>query len=421
MIVLIGDYGSGKSRCVKEVFEELTKFATYKVLTPFAINLRDNWGLKRSTEIITRHLTDLGLQERVNDALKVAYTRSTVYLLDGFDEIGAQTWSDDPTRLVEIRSHSLQAVKDLIGKARSGILLAGREHYFNDDVELITSLGLTNKQPLILHCDQELTPEQFTQMLGRDTPALPAWMPKTPLIATIVRDIEPAVFERILETSSGQVDLWGLLIDTFCDREAKINPILGRWHYTRVLYTHIGRARLGQLPSAVGPISIKQINEAFEKTIGRPPTDESAIILQRLPGLSRVGAESLDRQFVDTYILDGLKAEDVLAIWQQQSLGDLKLAWRHPVGAFGAQFIATRLTSTRQVRGAAAYLQRHHEAENRVLLSDILAAFFVADSSPEIDLQQLEFEQGVFSHVSLAAILLLGMSRLPTVSLHIWT
>src|SRR5262249_16990303 len=159
----------------------------------------------------------------------------------------------------------------------------------------------------------------------------------------------------------------------------------------RVLYTHIGRlARTTS--STVGPISIKQINDAFERTIGRPPTDESAIILQRLPGLSRVGAESLDRQFVDTYILDGLKAADVLGIYQQEDIGDLRLGWRHPVGIFGAQFIATRLTSTRQLGGTAAFLKRHRDAENRVLLSDLLAALLVADA-PLIDLEQLLFEQ----------------------------
>lgn len=398
-VVLIGDYGAGKSRCVKEVFELLTDFPTYKVLTPFAINLRENWGLRRASEIITRHITDLGLSDRVGDAIKVAFSPSTVYLLDGFDEIGAQTWSDDPTRLVEIRSQSLAGVRELLGKARSGILLAGREHYFNDDAELIDSLGLANRQPLILHCAHELTSEQFAQMLGREMPPLPPWMPKTPLIATIVRLIDPEVFEQIIRTSSGHVDLWGLLIETFCAREAEINPILDAG-IIRALYTHIGRlARTTNSP--VGPISIKQINEAFEKTTKRPPTDESAIILQRLPGLSRIGAESLDRQFVDTYILDGLKAEDVLAIYEQQDMGGLGLKWRHPVGSFGAQFIAARLIGANQIRGAVAFLERHSDAENRVLLSDLLAALFVADV-PEIDLDDLELKAGVFSHVSLA-------------------
>ena len=102
-VVLIGDYGSGKSRCTKEVFEALLKTQREHFRNPIAINLRDNWGLKRAQEILTRHFTDIGLTDVLAQALKVAYAPATTYLLDGFDEIGAQTWSDDPTKLVAIR------------------------------------------------------------------------------------------------------------------------------------------------------------------------------------------------------------------------------------------------------------------------------------------------------------------------------
>jgi hypothetical protein len=398
-IVLIGDYGSGKSRCVKEVFELLIGARPKRWLNPIAINLRDNWGLKRATEIITRHFTDLGLGDRVGDALKTAYSSATVYLLDGFDEIGAQTWSDDPTRLVEIRAQSLVGVKDLITRAKAGILIVGREHYFNNDAELITCLGLSDKHPLFLRCDQELSDQQFSALLGRSTHPLPPWMPRKPLIATIIRDIDSVVFDHILDTSTGQVDLWNLLIDTFCEREAKINPILDA-PIIRSLYTKIGR--LARFTSSnLGPISIKQINEAFEQTIGRPPTDESAIILQRLPGLSRIGAESLDRQFVDIFILDGLKAEDVLAAYGQADRVELDTEWKNPVGPFGAQYIAARLLSVNQIKGAVAFLHRNRDARNRVLLSDLFGAlFFVEDVS--IDMGGLEFTGGKFSQISLA-------------------
>jgi hypothetical protein len=356
--------------------------------------------LKRAAEIITRHYTDLGLSAHVADALRAAHSPAIIYLLDGFDEIGAQTWSDDPTKLVEIRQQSLVGVKDLIDKARGGVLIAGREHYFNTDAELIACLGLDRKSPLFLRCNQELTAEQFSEMLGRvSLPNLPVWMPKKPLIATIIRDIDPAIIDQILDTSPGQVDFWGLLIDTFCEREAKINPILDA-SIIRALYAHIGRLSR-TTSSTIGPISIKQINDAFERTIGRPPTDESAIILQRLPGLSRIGAESLDRQFVDMYILDGLKAEDVLTIYAQATEDVLVEDWHNPVESFGALYIATRLSDTNQVAGAIAFLKRHRDAENRVLLSDILSALFLVDSD-EIDLGGLDFYLGRFSQISLA-------------------
>ena len=224
-IVLIGDYGAGKSRCAKELFELLYSQHKVNYRHTIAINLKDNWGLKRASEIITRHFTDIGLEDQVADALKVSYSPSAIYLLDGFDEIGAQTWSDDPTKLVAIRRQSLVGVKDLIDKARGGVLVTGREHYFNNDAELITCLGLDKKSPLFLRCNQELSADQFAEMIGRKSPEFPGWMPKKPLIASIIRDIEERVFEPILKTASGQIDFWNLLIDTFCEREANIRAI----------------------------------------------------------------------------------------------------------------------------------------------------------------------------------------------------
>ena len=194
-IVLVGDYGSGKSRCTQEVFETILKGQPEHFRNPVAINLRENWGLKRAQEILTRHYTDLGLFDILEQALKVAYSVTTVYLLDGFDEIGAQTWSDDPTKLVEIRKQSLIGVKDLVLNAKGGLLITGREHYFNDDAELITCLGLDRKNVLFLRCNQQLTDSQFSELLGRTPSNLPPWVPKKPLIANIMRDIDPVALE----------------------------------------------------------------------------------------------------------------------------------------------------------------------------------------------------------------------------------
>lgn len=397
-VVLIGDYGSGKSRCVKELFELLHSQQKENYRHTIAINLRDNWGLKRASEIITRHFTDIGLEDQVADALKVSYSPSAIYLLDGFDEIGAQTWSDDPTKLVAIRRQSLVGVKDLIDKARGGVLVTGREHYFNNDAELLTCLGLDKKNPLFLRCNQELSAAQFAEMIGRESPDFPGWMPKKPLIASIIRDIDEQVFEPILKTASGQIDFWNLLIDTFCDREANINAILDQ-AIIRELYTKIGRlSRTTQ--TSLGPISIKQINDAFEETTGRPPTDESAIILQRLPGLGRIGAESLDRQFVDSFILDGLKAEDAISLLGRVDGTWLDSDWKNPVEDFGAFYIATRLAANRQVGMAASFVQRNVDRKNRIILSDLLSALFRLDEG-EIDLGGMTFEGGKFHHVEL--------------------
>ena len=398
-LVLIGDYGSGKSRCIQQVYQAIRAQYDKYYRNPLAINLRDNWGLKRAQEILTRHFTDLGLESTLEQALKVAPSAATIYLLDGFDEIGAQTWSDDPTKLVEIRNQSLIGVKDLILQAHGGVLITGREHYFNDDAELMTCLGLDRKNPIFLRCNQELTNGQFSQLLNRAPKSLPGWMPKKPLIATIIRDIESEAFDQLLATSAGEIEFWDLLITSFCEREARINPILDSV-IIRDLYTKIGRLSRNTATS-LGPISIKQINDAFEETTGRPPTDESAIVLQRLPGLSRIGAESLDRQFAEKFILEGLKAEDVIEVFLHNSTATLSEAWKNPVEDFGAYYIATHLQRTNQVVSATAFTKRNLETANKVAISDIICALLKIEE-PEIDYTNHQLSNGKFSSIALS-------------------
>ncbi|MGG2044890.1 hypothetical protein [Burkholderia gladioli] len=408
VVVLIGDYGSGKSRCVKEIFEYLSDDPSKsRYHFPIAINLKENWGLKRATEFITRHFTDLGLIDLVQDSLKTAFSPASIFLLDGFDEIGAQTWSDDPTKLVEIRKQSLVGVKDIIQRAKGGVLITGREHYFNNDAELLECLGLGQKDVLFLRCNQELTGSQFSEMVGRTITDLPAWVPKKPLIGTIIRDMEPSIIDSLFSTSTGQIDFWDILLTTFCEREAKINPILDPI-IIRSLYSHIGRLSR-TTKTALGPIAIRDINEAFEKTTGRPPTDESAIILQRLPGLSRIGAESLDRQFVDTYILDGLKAEDLLTLYGGSDSKVLNVEWKHPIESFGAFYVATRIESIKQIPAVVAFIKRHHSAGNRVLLSDLLSSLFLCDGHL-IDFGGLIIEKGRFHAISLSSSKLINFN-----------
>ena len=57
-VVVIGEYGSGKSRCVSEVFDYISKEwgATFKFV--IAVNLRECWGLEDADELIRRHLVD---------------------------------------------------------------------------------------------------------------------------------------------------------------------------------------------------------------------------------------------------------------------------------------------------------------------------------------------------------------------------
>ena len=69
-VVLLGEYGSGKSRCIRELFRHLAENTNTDFCHPLAVDLREAWGLKRWTELIRRHFDDLGLEAICNSAIK---------------------------------------------------------------------------------------------------------------------------------------------------------------------------------------------------------------------------------------------------------------------------------------------------------------------------------------------------------------
>ena len=165
-IILLGNYGTGKSRCVQELFGGFEDIALKKHLYPIGIDLRDNWGLRRGVEVIRRHFEDLGLENSAISALRIIDKGGLILLLDGFDEIASQVWSDDPGHLEEIRAQSLSGIKDLIQMARGGLLISGREHYFNSDEEMYRCLGLDREKAIVLHCADEFSDAQMEEILG---------------------------------------------------------------------------------------------------------------------------------------------------------------------------------------------------------------------------------------------------------------
>jgi hypothetical protein len=142
-VVLLGEYGTGKSRCTREVFKELAATAVPDNIYPLALNLREFWGLRRASELLTRHVAELGLDSTIQTAaMRALNAERVVLLLDGFDELGSQSWSNDSEKLRVIRAKSLEGVRDLIMRAKGGVLVCGREHYFNSNSEMFSSLGM---------------------------------------------------------------------------------------------------------------------------------------------------------------------------------------------------------------------------------------------------------------------------------------
>ena len=69
LVILMGEYGSGKSRCLREVFHILSSGEDYSSYF-LAIDLKTTWGLQTGEEIIRRHFTDIGLSSAADFAIR---------------------------------------------------------------------------------------------------------------------------------------------------------------------------------------------------------------------------------------------------------------------------------------------------------------------------------------------------------------
>lgn len=148
-----------------------------------------------------RHFADLGLNAR--NFIKTYEKPNIIYLLDGFDEIGTQSWSSDPRRMQYIRGISVCALKDLLQKVQGGVLITGREYYFNSDNEMFNSLGLSEEQTVLLECHREFTEDQLVNYITQNLPflkdkgdlkSLPLWFPKRPLVIQLLLKYASDIF-----------------------------------------------------------------------------------------------------------------------------------------------------------------------------------------------------------------------------------
>lgn len=324
-----------------------------------------------------------------------------MFLLDGFDEIGAQSWSDNVNKLKEIRAESLKGVKDLIRNVKGGVIVTGREHYFNSNEEMFNCLGLDPKTALIIECPDEFTDLEMKEYLDSvlDNVHLPEWLPKRALICQIISELDVTYLEKLLNEPLGMIEFWRALIEAICKRESDINISLDALTIKKVLI-EIARMTRNKLQD-LGPITITEMNKAFEIVVGTPAVDESATMLQRLPALGRVGSESHDRQFIDKYILDGLRAEDVIETVSTQSDKLKDMAWINPLSDFGLSLVANDILDDNGLSRYKSFVTKLFNWKNTILTGDIIASLLSSDQS-SLDFKHLFVENSHISFVNLS-------------------
>lgn len=391
-VVVLGAFGTGKSRLVSELFRKLSDdrdLGRY----PLAINMRELWGVSRAAEIIRRHFDDLGLEKSAEPVIRMYSDGVLLLMLDGFDELGSQVWSTDPTNLYKIRYESLGAIRDLISKVTTGILVTGREHYFNTDDEMLSALGLS-EDTLIIECPDEFSENAVKTYLGQLNvqTSYPKWLPRRPLICQIIANFDKEALSSLFDANSGGYTFWLNLISLISEREARINTALDKDTIKKVLLRLARYARTK--PYRVGPFTPEDLNAAFKDVVKTDAVEASATMLQRLATLGRVDGNTLNRQFVDDFILNGLQAEDLLNALESHSSDVRDASWDHALGEQGLHILSDALFQEFEFPEVVKRLHAFAKFRNATLVGDIAGACLVSYHS-DIDFGNLEVSGAV--------------------------
>ena len=308
-ISLTADYGAGKSMILREVFFKLSeKYLSGKTEKfPVHINLREHSGAQYPDEVLERHARIIGFNSTAHlvRAWRAGYI---ILILDGFDEITSLGFQGRWSKLNELRFKGLKAIREMISQqpSGSGIILAGREYYFDSHSELQKCLGISDSLDITLN---DFTQEQVDTLLtncGIPTAITPAWLPKRPLfVATLALRGHLAGISK-LDSSVGKG--WNELIESICERESGISGSLEASSIRRVLENVATTSRCMD-----GEISLsrKQLTDAFIQVCGYEPDEQGVLLLERLPGLGVPNSGSESRVFVDQDFEFALAAADV--------------------------------------------------------------------------------------------------------------
>lgn len=389
--VLLGEYGTGKSRCIKEAFRILSTRFREASAYPLAINLREHWGAQSGVEIVAGHLNRLGLSSSIDRAMQLLQAGNILLLLDGFDEVGTQLFGNTDERRTAIRKQALSGVRDLLQISRGGALITGRPHYFEGNKELLEALGLSlrNDGTSIIQSRLEFEEPQANAYLSSIGIALPApkWLPRKPLMFQVIAAIDRPDAEAILKSESGEIGFWGQFIDTVCLREAKMHTSIEASTVRSVLGNLARFTRAGH--HSLGRFTPKDINHAYELASGHAPDQAGNLMLSRLCTLGRIEPESPDRQFVDSYIIQLLFADCLIDDVGSKSHDVLKQIYIQPLQQIGLHFLAQWIDTYDFESDAQAFIHRETSPKNAQIIGELVAALLLIDSSP-LDLSGLK-------------------------------
>jgi len=352
--VLLGDYGAGKSTTMRELYLALAgNFKkTRSIIFPVMLNLRDHHGQTNPAEALARHARYIGYStpSHLVRAWRAGYV---VLLLDGFDEIATVGWLGQAKKLIDIRFRSMELLRNFINEAPpgSGIVISGRQHFFDNKKELNTALALKNNFTQLSLND--FTDEQVREYLSKKgwTEAIPSWLPSRPLLLGYLASQD--LLEQVLKVDKGSTPAagWNALLTRVCDREARIEAGIDGETVRQLVERLATIARCNS--DGLGPLQPDTIRQAFQQVCGYAPDDRGFVLLQRLPGLGANKQEDGSRDFIDQDFVDAARAGDVVRFIENPYTFDIESPseWQSTLGQLGRE-LSAYLCSQRKFKSA---------------------------------------------------------------------
>ncbi len=358
--VLVGQYGAGKSMTLRQIYillqQRYRSGATQKF--PVYINLREHSGQIDAVEIIERHARGIGF-DSPSSLIRAWRAGFIILLVDGFDEVTSRGVQGSWKKLKDLRMRSLAGARQLIKDSLAhGIVVSGRSHYFENDSELRSALGLRDAR--IFSID-EFNAEQIKAFLERFPgsglrESLPDWVPTRPLLLGYLASKnlldEIALENRAPDAAEG----WDYLLGRIYNREEQIESNLDGPTLRRILEraATIARTTADQL----GPISRANLFAAFSEICGYDPDDQAVLALQRLPGLAIYLAEDESRCFVDVELASVCAGKELQSFIENPFLMAKEELWLDSsnkcdtsLGRAGNQIVARYLNNHADGRG----------------------------------------------------------------------
>lgn len=407
-IVILGDYGAGKSMTMLFLYRELRAayFGKKTARFPVYINLRDHVGQAEPCEILDRHARSIGFSSPAH--LVRAWRAGYVHLLlDGFDEVTTASMQGLWRKLQANRFRAMEGVRRLVREhpEQSGIALCGRAHFFDSDAERMKALGLGGA--FTEYSLSEFSDEQIREYLERRgiRGAVPQWLPSRPLLVAYLASrgildevtAPPGEKDVVLDASAG----WDFLLEKIAAREAEIEAGIDGPTVRRILERLATKARACQ--GGLGPLNANAVISSFEEICGYSPDDRGMMLLQRLPGLGVNTDEEETRSFIDEDFVDACRAGDIMEFidnpYSEGALASFPL--ERGIGTLGASISGQKCRARSVTSGKlGAAITKAREGTTQHLICDLVRVSFeagvrVEDSFfirglliPEMDLPQ---------------------------------